>query len=110
MTKEEILSLSRGEQEKLAACHTSSDVLDALSYSPYIDVKRYLSRNKHTSKEILWKLYNLGHCNSDDFLMRSMIVIHPNAPEEMLIQWNAEKWYLKHPLLQLAEIDYELHY
>ena len=97
MTKEEILSLSQREQEKLAKYDTSLDVLDALSYSPYRDVKRYLARNKHTSKETLWKLYNLGNYNSDDFLMRSMIVIHPNAPEEMMIQWNAEKWYLKQP-------------
>jgi hypothetical protein len=109
MTKEEILSLSRRKQEELASCNTSLDVLDALSYSPYRDVKRCLARNKHTSKENLWKLYNLGNCNSDDFLMRSMIVIHPNGPEEMMIQWNAEKWYLKHPHLKLAEIDYEPH-
>jgi len=102
MTKEEILSLSQGEQVKLAKRDTSLDVLDALSYSPYIDVKRYLLRNKHTSKETLWRLYNLGNCISDDFLIRSKIVTHPNAPEEMLIQWNAEKWYLNHPLLKLV--------
>jgi hypothetical protein len=102
MTKEEILSLSQREQEILAIRDTSSDVLDALSYSPYMDVKRFLTSNKHTSKETLWKLYNLGNCNSDDFLIRSRIFIHPNAPEELLIQWNAEKWYLKKPYLKLA--------
>jgi len=109
MTKEEILSLSQREQEKLAKYDTSLDVLDALSYSPYVSVGRYLANNKHTSKEILWKLYNLGSFDSYVYLNRHLIIRHPNAPEEMLIQWNAEKWYLKQLHLKLAEIDYEPH-
>ena len=107
MTKEEILSLSLQKQEELARCDTSLDVLDALSYSPYASVGRYLANNKHTSKEVLWKLYNLGSFDSAIYLSRYLIIKHPNAPEEMMIQFNAEKWYLKKPHLKLAEIDYE---
>ena len=96
MTKEEILSLPLTQQQGLAVLTNSPEVLDILANLKDYILKTYVASNVYVSVETLWKLYY-----EEPYIM-CYIIANPNAPEELVLKWNAEKWSIRKPLLQLA--------
>lgn len=97
MNKEEILALSEKEQIQLLNTK-SSELLDILSYSSSIDVVRGVTRHMYTSAETLRRLYFEDNRLNYRYLTLSNI----NAPEDILIHHQAERFYLLKPHLELA--------
>ena len=97
MNKEEILSLSDKEQMQLLNT-ASAELLDILSYSSSLDIKKSVARHMYTSAETLRRMYfednRLNH--------RYLALKNPNAPEDILIHHKAERFYLLRPHLELA--------
>ena len=96
MNKEEILSLSLHQQQGLAVITDSPEVLDVLADLKDYTLRTYVASNVYVSVETLWKLYY------EEPYIIDYIAANPNAPEELVLEWNAEKWVCKKPLLQLA--------
>ena len=96
MTKEEILSLALHQQQGLAVLTDSPKVLDILADLKDYTLRTYIASNVYVSVETLWKLYY------EEPYIIDYIAANPNAPEELVLEWNAEKWSIHKPLLQLA--------
>lgn len=95
MTKEEILSLTL-QQQGLVVLTDSPKVLDILADLKDYTLRTYIASNVYVSVETLWKLYY------EEPYIIDYIAANPNAPEELVLEWNAEKWYIRKPLLKLA--------
>ena len=93
MTKEEILSLPLYKQRELAVVTDSPKVLDILADPKNFTLKVFVASNVYVSVETLWKLYY------EDNVLIGYIIANPNAPEELVLEWNAEKWFIRKPLL-----------
>lgn len=96
MNKEEILSLSIHQQQGLAVLTDSPKILDILADVKDYTMRTYIASNVNVSVETLWKLYY------EDKVLIGYIIANPNAPEELVLEWNAEKWFIIKPLLKLA--------
>ena len=96
MTKEEILSLPLTQQQGLAVLMDSPKVLDILADLKDYTLRTYIASNVYVSVETLWKLYY------EEPYIIDYIAANPNAPEELVLEWNAEQWYIHKPLLKLA--------
>ena len=92
MSKEEILSLAK----ELAILTDSPKVLDILADLKDYTLRTYIASNVYVSVETLWKLYY------EEPYIIDYIAANPNAPEELVLEWNAEKWSIHKPLLKLA--------
>lgn len=97
MNKEEILSLSDKEQIQLLNT-ASQELLDILSYSSSIDIKRRVAIHMYTSAETLRRLYY----EDNRLNYRYITLKNPNAPEDILLHHKAERFYLLRPHLELA--------
>lgn len=97
MNKEKILSLSEKKQRQLLMNTTSTELLDALSYSSSIDIKRDVARHPNTTAETIRRLYFEGN-----LWYKHVAKANPNAPEDILIHHKAERFYLLKPHLKLA--------
>lgn len=98
MNKEEILSLSDKEQMQLLMT-ASPEMLDILSYSSSIDIKRSVARHMYTSAETLRRMY----FEDNRLNYRYITLKNENAPEDILIHHKAERFYLLKPNLELAQ-------
>lgn len=98
MTKEEILSLPLTQQQGLAVLTDSPEVLDVLADLKDYILKTYVASNVYVSVETLWKLYY-----EEKPFITGYIIANPNAPEELVLEWNAEKWVCKKPLLKPSQ-------
>lgn len=98
MNKEEILSLSVKEQMQLLNT-ASQELLDILSYSSSLDVVRSVARHMYTSAETLRRMY----FKDRHFDCKYLTLKNLNAPEDILIHHNAERFYLLRPHLELAQ-------
>lgn len=96
MTKEEILSLALHQQQGLAVLTDSPKVLDVLADLKDYTLRTYVASNVYVSVETLWKLHY------EEPYIIGYIAANPNAPEELVLEWNAEQWFIRKPLLQLA--------
>ena len=96
MTKEEILSLALHQQQGLAVLTDSPKVLDILADLKDYTLRTYIASNVYVSVETLWKLYY------EEPYIIDYIAANPNAPEELVLEWNAEQWFISKPLLKLA--------
>ena len=96
MTKEEILSLPLTQQQGLVVLTDSPKVLDILADLKDYTLRTYIASNVYVSVETLWKLYY------EEPYIIDYIAANPNAPEELVLEWNAEKWSIHKPLLKLA--------
>ena len=96
MTKEEILSLALHHQKQLAILTDSPKVLDILADLKDYTLRTYIASNVYVSVETLCKLYY------EEPYIIDYIAANPNAPEELVLEWNAEKWSIHKPLLKLA--------
>lgn len=99
MNKEEILSLSEEEQMQLLNA-ASAELLDILSDSSSIEIRRSVAAHMYTSVETLRKLYYVDTPGYGYY--RYMSLRNINAPEDILIHHQAERLYLTKPLLKLA--------
>lgn len=99
MNKEEILSLSEEEQIQLLNTK-SSELLDILSDSSSIEIRKSVAAHMYTSEETLRKLYYVDTPGYRYY--RYMTVRNRSAPEDILIHHQAERFYLTKPLLKLA--------
>jgi hypothetical protein len=96
MNKKEILSLSEEKQRQLLNT-TSTELLDILSYSSSIDIKRDVARHPNTTAETIRRLYF-----EDNLWYKYIAKANPNAPEDIFIHHKAERFYLLKPHLKLA--------
>ena len=96
MTKEEILSLPLYKQQELVVVTDSPKVLDILADPKNFTLKVFVASNVYVSVETLWKLYY------EDNVLIGYIIANPNAPEELVLEWNAEQWFIRKPLLKLV--------
>jgi hypothetical protein len=99
MNKEEILSLSEEEQIQLLNTK-SSELLDILSDSSSIEIRRSVAVHMYTSAETLRKMYYVDTPGYGHY--RYMTLRNINAPEDILVHHQAERLYLTKPLLRLA--------
>ena len=96
MTKEEILSLPLTQQQGLAVLTDSPKILDILADVKDYTMRTYIASNVNVSVETLWKLYY------EEPYIIDYIAANPNAPEELVLEWNAMKWFTIKPLLKLV--------
>lgn len=89
MTEEEILSLPENEQYQLVWSRNPK-ILEALSHSLYKKVRREVSMNPFTEPNTLRKLYF-----DDDLAYKYMTLKNVNAPEDIHINHNAERFFLR---------------
>lgn len=97
MNKEEILSLSEEEQIQLLNTK-SSELLDILSDSSSIEIRRSVASHMYTSAETLQRLYY----EDNHFDYKYLTLKNPNAPDDILLHHKAERFYLLKPHLELA--------
>jgi hypothetical protein len=94
MNKEEILSLALHQQQGLAILTDSPKILDILADVKDHTMRTYIASNVYVSVETLWKLYYEEPYKP---YILNCIIANPNAPEELVLEWNAKKWVRKKP-------------